>query len=728
MRFRVIVVAAVVARTAVMVAAPLRVTIDGSSAEGCRSGVVVATPLCAMPRCEGEVRAPWRLGEDGRAAVVIDAPATERWNVAVQAERCWAPEVRAGLRNGEPPIAVRLWRSAVVTGRLRFPEEAKSPPSVPVRIESARDAVPATIVQCPVAGERFRCIVPAAVLDLRIGPEDWAAQYLWGVESRPGVSVDVGVVKFEEGGTIAGFVELTGYGPPLPAVSIELAPALPTPTSSVEEGKRRMVGRTQTVHPSARGFFQFRQLEPGSYTITARMKGWSAARAADVRVEDGRETAIESSLMIEPLARVEVFVLPPLDPRGEPWKITLLELMPLNEGTIPIAEGAASLTGQWSAEGVDAAMHLVKVSDQRGNDFLRSVVEVAPGMAPLQLSVTAIAVEGTVRVGEDPLQASLLFRHVEGRQVRLRTDAEGRFSGTLPGEGRWQVELVTEAQHRLNRTVEVQRRDGAPSRVDFALPDTAIDVSVVSESGKPVKAYVRALDEQGLSVTSALTDDEGRLRLRGLDPEAQLRLSATAGSEGMQSGAVPVTFDSDGQADLTLIMKSQVKVKGWLLTPAGRPVAGAFVRWFLPYGNRYVERVSGPSGEFEIALPHDAGALDLIILPPAMPVKLLTVPIHADMDRNLEIVVGGPAGTLELTTSHEPPFPAIRRDGRPVSAGSLRYPLNWTAAPQEWRPWGLSLRLEAGNYSVCSNTGANCKALSLAPGAVERIDGRALLQ
>lgn len=718
MRLHVVVLAALVAHATVMLGAPMSVTIDGTQAKNCQSGVIIVAP--------GETTAPWRLDESGRAAVIVDVPPAERWNVAVQSEGCWAPDVHVGPENSD--VAMRLWRSAVVTGRLRFPIAVKSPPSVSVRIESSVDGVPATNVQCPVADSRFRCTVPAAVLDLRIAPEEWAPRYLWGVESRPDAPVEVGEVTFERGGAITGFVRFAGDGPPLPEVNLELVPALPDPTRSVAEGKRQIAGRTERVHPSARGFFQFRHLDPGPYTVIARTKGWSPARAAEVRVEDGRETRLDNALVIEPLARVEVLLLPPLGPKGEPWRVSLSRLLPLNSGAIPVAEGNASLIGQWTADGVDAAMHLLEVADHRGNTFETSVVDVSPRMPPVQLTIDAVGVDGTVMMGEEPLETRLEFRNREGRRVSFRSDAEGRFSGTLPEEGRWDVNVGAEATHMVKRTVEVRRGDAGTARVDLELPDTSVDVTVVTAGGQPVRARVRVLDAEGRDVAGASTDDDGRVRLLGLDPEEEPRLSARARSKGLESGAIPVTFDADGHAELTIVVQSQIKVRGWLVTPSGRPVAGAFVRYVAPHRRAIAEEVSGPSGEFEIALPHDAGALEMIILPPAMPIKMLTVPVHAEMDPNLEIVVGGPPATLELAMSFSPPFPFIRRDGPAVSAIALRYPFNWTSASHQWRPWGLVLTLEAGTYAVCSSTGANCKTVNLTLGAIERIDGTEVVQ
>ena len=702
----------------VAAAAPLSVSVESMHA-GCRNGVIVVTPAS-----EHELTVPFRIEEGERTVVTLESPDADRWTVRMQAERCWAPVVSMGAAD-QGDITMRVWRSAVVSGRLKFPDEKKSRRSVAVRIES--DVVPATELQCPVEGNRFHCTVPATALDLRIAPEDWAPQYLWNIQPRADAAVDVGEVKFDRGGTITGFVRIAGGGPELRNVAIDVVPALTPSTRGFQEAEHRIRARGQSARPNARGFFEFRQLETGPYTITARAEGWSQARDPDVRVEAGRETRLSDPLVIEPLTRVEVFLLPPLDPDGQPWRVSLQHLMTLAGDRVTVAEGDASLTGQWFVDGVNTGVHFVEVSDHRGNGFARSTIEVSPRMPPVQVTIDAIAIHGTVRMGSNPLQTRLDFRNKDGQLIEFRSDEEGRYSGTLPTEGRWDVRVDSAFEQQVMiRNIDVRRRDGGTARVDLELPGTSIDGTVVSESGDLVHAQVRALDANGRIITTARTDEQGHIRLLGLDSEHPLRLTARSGE--LSSSAVPVTFDDDGHAEVTIVMRSVIKVRAWLVTPAGRPVAGAFIRWTAAPENVYRELVSGPSGEFEVVLPPDAGSLELILLPPAMPVKLLSIPVRPGMDPKVEIVVGGPSGTLELTMSHLPPFPFIRREGQGMPAMMLVYPPNWMTAPRELRPWGLVLTLEAGSYTVCSNTGANCKSVSLPPGAVERIDGRELVQ
>lgn len=153
------------------------------------------------------------------------------------------------------------------------------PQSVTVGVESA-DAPPTTI-ECPVRAGQFVCAVPASRLDLRVAPPGVAPRYIWGIDVAAGATADLGELRFERGGSIVGSVRFDGDGPPVQNVVVGLEPG----------GLK--------ARPNARGFFQFTHLEPGEYAIIARHDGWSSAREVEIRVADGRETALTRPLIID---------------------------------------------------------------------------------------------------------------------------------------------------------------------------------------------------------------------------------------------------------------------------------------------------------------------------------------------------------------------------------------------------------------------------------------------
>jgi hypothetical protein len=732
-RVSVFVLIAVAAAASTAATVPLSIEIDAPD-ERCLAGVIRIHPLCSDAGCGDAVARSWRATA-AHTILEVDAPAAYEWSVAAESPRCWAPTVRVARDAAAEPVRLRMWQAGALVGRLTLPPDIAAPEEVTIRLESTPlrsggALLPPTIVRCPIASRRFRCDVPATTLDLRVSMDGLAPRYVWNVEVGAGATADLGELRLERGGSLAGFVQFDGEGPPLNDVVVEIAPTLAPPTSESAAAEaaeqKRLSARAVKSRPNARGFFQFAQLEPGQYTVTARQEKWSAVRVAEIRVEAGRETELERALVIEPLSRVEVLLQPPLDPYGQPWMVSLRELTPLATTSIPVAEGAASMTGSWSVEGVNGGVHMVTVKDHRGNAFERSTVDVSPRMAPVQVAIDALAVTGTVRIGDEPIAARMELRNGRTSMVVLQADAEGRFTGALPTEGKWEIQIEARRNLRLTKNVDIRRRDDGPTEVDLTLPDTRITGVVVNESGKPVRATVRVHDSRKLIIASGSSGDDGRFEFVALD-EGEVRLSARSVRDGVESSLVPVSVTEDLDKEITIVVRPQVTVKGWLVTPTGRPVAGAFVRWMIPHRDAYYEEVSGPSGQFQISLPDDAGVLDLVILPPAMPVKVLSIPIQRDMERNVEVVVGGPAGVLELEMENDPPFPMIQRYGRAVSVSMLRYPLNWTSPPRDRRPWGMVLELEAGDYSICSDRhSSRCARVQLAPGAVERVHAGAL--
>lgn len=698
---------------------PGRVAIQRVTAQRCGAATVTATPLCSQGDCGRSVVA--------NSEVMVDLSAAEEWSIDVAAAGCWAPSVRV-RRDNAGPIVIPLWPAAVLSGRLALPKGVEAPQSVAVQIQSPPDerpAVPATSVQCPVAEGVFRCAVPAARLDVRVSAEGFVPRYFWGVERA---SLDV--VPLARGGSLAGIVRFAGKGPPLSEVSLELKPALPSMMgggSTTEE--KRLASLSMTAHANARGFFQFAALEPGQYTLTARRDGWSTLRKSEIRVADGQETSLDT-VTIEPLSRVEVLIQPPLDPYGKPWKASVQEMTPLSTLTVPIAEGNATLSGVWVAEGVDARVHRLDIRDHLGNPFAYSIVDVTRGMPPVMMTIHGIAVHGTIAVGDEPLRIRLEFMNGKGTSIAMQSDADGQFAGALPDGGAWQV-MIVDARRGiwLKRNVTIDRED-AVAEVDLKLPNTRLAGKVVSADGDPVAATLKVYDEKGNYIAGTKSGPNGEFQFVGLEASS-VRLLADSTDRRASSGLVPLTVVSDSTDEVTVVLRSQVTFKGRLVTPSGLPVAGAIVRWLRP-GMHGVsqEEVSNPNGVFTIRVPQGAPSLDLIVLPPAMPAKVLSVPLGAELNPSTDIVVGGPAGVLEVELNRQEPLPWLRHGGSVFGISLLQYPFNWESTPRDWRPWGMAIELEAGEYTICGDRemSARCVRKLISPGTIERVDARALLQ
>jgi hypothetical protein len=683
-----------------------RVEVQTTGERSCGSVVIMATPVCAAGECGSAIR--WNAGEEA------DLSSAEEWSVTASSKGCWSPALY--VRRDAKNVVLPLWPEATLTGRLVVPKSADMPASVGVQIESS--SVPRSRFDCPVSKNTFRCAVPATALDIRVSATGFVPRYFWQV-NRP----NLGEIAFTRGGSIAGTIRFEGDGPPVTEVALELKPATPPLMNegwSAEE--QRLAPRATTLRPNDRGFFQFPHLAPGQYTLTARREGWSRARRADLEVREGEETALAQPLILEPLAEVDVLIQPPLDPYGKPWQVSLREMVPLSTMSTPIVETDASMSGMWSAAGIDSGFHRIDVLDHRGSSFAYSVVEVSPRMAPVTIAMSSVAIRGTVHIADEPLRAHLQFRNGKGTVITMRSDAEGRFSGALPEDGAWDI-LIPDGRRNMRRTVDVRAHDGVAD-VDIRLPDTRLAGKVVSSSGAPVTAFVRLWSEERKFLGSTSTDENGEFRLTGIEPGAVYLEAESRASASAKSGFIPLIISETPAEDLTVVLRQAARLNGRLRTPAGVPVAGAIVRYLLPdRPGHQREEVSGPGGTFAISVSPGTAALDLVILPPALPAKIARVPMGEQ-----DIVVGGPAGMLEIEMEHRPPFAWITHDGVTHSLASLRYPANWTGLPRGVRPWGMALEIEAGEYTICGDAKDRCVRKVLAPGAVERVNGRSLLE
>ena len=206
-------------------------------------------------------------------------------------------------------------RMAPLTGRLVLPKGVSPPASIEANIQSA--LVPPARIECPVTKTTCRCMVPATPLDVRLAVNGFAPRYYWSVEPS-----HLGDVALARGGSLSGTIRFDGDAPPLNTVALELKPvAAPPMNEGCSTAETRLASRDLAVRPNERGFFQFAQLEPGRYTLIAKKEGWSRARRTDLEVRDGEETALPQPVVIEPLAEVDVFIQPALDPYGKPWQV-----------------------------------------------------------------------------------------------------------------------------------------------------------------------------------------------------------------------------------------------------------------------------------------------------------------------------------------------------------------------------------------------------------------------
>jgi hypothetical protein len=290
----------------------------------------------------------------------------------------------------------------------------------------------------------------------------------------------------------------------------------------------------------------------------------------------------------------------------------------------------------------------------------------------------------------------------------MRSDAEGRFEGSLPDEGEWtvRIEPSVSRMRTRERKVPVQRdAESGVAEVDIVLPRTWISGSVVDENGRPVEGASVQVWRKGRYETNALSGADGTFELIALDPGPVELRALTRDAESLPT---PVTLAENDGAEVTLKAVGRSVVRGVVTGRDGRALAGALIRW---YDRHAGEETTGPTGEFTLRVAPGTQQLDLVILAPGYPVRLDTIPVQSQPVR---IVLGGQRGRLRIRIQETPPWPSLRRNGRTAFLLSMLLAPRYGGPPRELTEDGFTLELEPDHYAVCYS-GANCQPVTVPP-------------
>jgi hypothetical protein len=227
----------------------------------------------------------------------------------------------------------------------------------------------------------------------------------------------------------------------------------------------------------------------------------------------------------------------------------------------------------------------------RGQPPVNQVVE-AGRTANVEIALRrAVLVRGLVRergTGAPIPGVRPVLNPARGGDASAVSDAEGRFAGFtlgnqpygfLYGAPRPYV-IPTDAPEAVGHLLP-------PGATEYTLPPielargAAVRGVVVDEAERPVTAaLVRASWEPPgglLQSLTAQTDGKGEFRLEGVDPLADLRL--TASCRGASTGAAtPARADAERPVTLRISPAHTTPLAGRVVDAAGRPIEGASVR------------------------------------------------------------------------------------------------------------------------------------------------------
>lgn len=685
---------------------------DGSFVEVGREGTLSTPARETKP--ERKVALPsLRVPPEGTAAGRLSLPPGQ-WEVRLRSTRCWSPikkvEVAPGS-NRELELAVRPLGEAF--GKVALPAGVPMPGAVEARFQDESKQVEGTTF-CPVATGVLSCRLPAAQgLRLRVSTKGFAPAYRWDLAVSAGRRSDIGTVVFERGGVLLGSA-VTAAGVPLPDGSH--ASLIPRGLEGIEAADRDLVQRRVSV--GARGRFQIRASQ-GEYLLEVTAQGYAPA-SVHVRVIDSEEAWLRHPLVLSAPLTAQIQLSPPVDPRGEQWRIFLGRLDRYRAGVAPVVDGAkVGYDGWFERTGVGEGTYLLKVLDQRGSVWHGGEVEIAAESMPLAVEIGAIKIHGRVTIGRDePLAAILWFGGRSGvPKLRVESDQKGYFQGVLPRSGTWRVD-VDGAKFPVRRRIEdvlvAARLGSAEAEVNIDLPANELSGSVVFEDGSAPPASVVMIVPQGDEVgfTSVPLKDTNRFTSIGLKPGVT-RVSAQAPRRGAggdvgnyRSDEVIVTLPESGSVEgLTLVLRSVRTVKGRVAS-GGRPVPGAQLS-VTPVGDfsGFAPVFTSADGAFEVEVPGRTRHVTAVVA--GIGRTLLVTNATLAEDGQLDIDLPATGGTVSIgreelvPVAESAPYTVLMRNGIPI-------PMYWLVTWQrlhgdEQAVGSVTLpNLAAGNYQLCT--------------------------
>ncbi len=643
----------------------------------------------------------------------IKLPAGGHWEVQAVAQGFWSDAVVVQADSGaETLVRPRLFPVGTLRGTFETAKTDPTPNELEVRWQpppgtSLTLAAPRATRQCELDGPAFRCAVPAGRLDLRFRVPGFAAVYRWAVEVSAGGAVDLGKVALQPGASVVGFVTAEDGRAPAGSARV-LLERQASRQGLGPEAERRLGSMSFVARADERGFFQFSGVPPGVYAATASLEGAAPAVVEGVEVRPGLEAEIVEPLVLARPVSFEARISPPHDPSGQPWQISMsrhdAEGFPVGEQV----SGEATPDGSFSPSGLSPGTYSLRVSAGDGSRWYDEDVEVAADAPPVFIRLSLLEVEGVVRIGSEPLVATVWFGGRSGApRVRFDTDLKGRFEGVLPRAGAWAIDLVAE-EHSLQQSlspVEVPEPDGdRPVWVEIELPDTRLEGEVVDETGRPLAgASVVVSADQGRR-TLTRTGDGGTFSLRGLSPGSH---GVRATADDRTSGWVRAQVSETGRSPrLRLVATRSLQLSGVVLSPAG-PVPGARVMAWPEVGSAGrstgVDAVSDPLGRFKLALPASTRILHVVVFAPGNALRMLQLPVDPNRPLELRVQPSGATLVLELPTGamDESWQPQLAHGGVFVTLHELARWARLTGAPRSPAGSVVLPEMEPGDYVFC---------------------------
>ena len=552
--------------------------------------------------------------------------------------------------------------------------------------------------------------MPAATYDLSVFSEGFIPLYSWDVSVLAGGQADLKALTLRRGASLAGWVEADS------GVVIDIARCQVkiSPTATFGGGNLAAVEKlTQTgrqAKVNARGFFQVVGLAPGSYTVDVEQEGALAESRGPIQVVVGDETYLPEPFLLKAPLDLEFVVEPAKDWLGRSWAVQVERGLGRGDvRTETVFQGKTSDEGVARVKNQKRGQFTVSISDSTGQKMLteHDLEFDSPADARHTFQIRWVEIEGEVHLGKAPLRATLWFGGQHGvTSIRFDSDQEGKFSGVLPREGHWPIELAADKPRislELHRTIEARK---GHAEIEIEVPGTHLFGRVVDAEGHPAaQATVSVLEGDGAN-QGLVTEMEGRFEFRGVAP-GNLTLGAQSRRGDLVATDQMFALPDDGEiGPIELVLRGTKRFAGRVRSARG--VEGGAVVSALGvrpgrYGNDRTRTAA--DGGFELKLPSVVegavavvgvlgSALTAFELRPGEKADLVV----ADVSGTVEVDLGA---TLKQRLQEQDAWMMLFQNGMELPANSLS---DWARSRGE-PAFGLTASrysdLAPGEYSAC---------------------------
>ena len=536
----------------------------------------------------------------------------------------------------------------------------------------------------------------------------FVGRYFWDLAPKAGEDLDLGTVELRAGASLVGEIDVRSDGVRHDLVKVRLSPAMgPGEDAATSIALRK---DSHEARLTQHGFFQFTGLRPGSYMLEATHPSFARTELGPFDVFPGAETRLRDAVRLLQPIDLTLGIEPASSPAGRPWKVQVFRDHDWSSGSARVFAGGADAAGMVKVAGQSPGLFQIGVEDDDGNRYATVTARIDSGdsgFVPVRVQI--VPVRGKLRLGSEPLAATLRFGGPNGHQrARMTADAEGSFSGALPRDGEWRVDIESaEPPLATTRRVEVKARGDGRAELTIELEETELVGRVVSPDGQAIQDARIRVEAPAEAVSSRATSTAaGEFRFRALPPGRAL-VSATATIAGRKATSLPtwVTLHEHTTArPIELVVRPMHSFEG-RVTSASGAVPGA--RISVATSDRPIpssaSALSDFEGRFTFELPEAEGLAAFTFLPPGGYLSTAVERLRSPLELRTEsaggtVSVSLPEGALGNTVM-------LQRDGVYIDPGILAQWARGHGQPARFPiPGEVTTypRLAVGAYRLCA--------------------------